>query len=87
MQETNSDITAKIRAYLEQEAIFSSQLPSEYTDDDDLFRMGVIDSLGLITIITFLEESFGISVTNRDLSEMNFKSVHAMSALVQSKKA
>ena len=46
--------------------------------------MGAIDSFGLMTIITFLEETYDITVDVRDVTTENFRSVRAMADFVRS---
>ncbi len=44
---------------------------------DDLFASGVLDSLGMISYITFLEEAFNIEIPNEELIPQNFWSIEA----------
>jgi acyl carrier protein len=50
--------------------------------DDDLLASGVVDSLGLLTLISWVEEHFAISVEDDDLSPDKFSSVDAICAYV-----
>lgn len=55
-------------------------------DDDPLFESGVIDSLGHLKLISFLEKEFGVSLSMDDLSWENFDSVNKIVALVSARK-
>ena len=55
--------------------------------DDDLIRAGIVDSLGVQQIITFMETRFGIVVDDMDLLPENFKTVAAMGAFVTRRQA
>jgi acyl carrier protein len=44
---------------------------------DDLFASGVLDSFGMISYITFLEEAFNIEIPNEELIPQNFWSIEA----------
>lgn len=55
---------------------------SEIADDDDLIDSGVIDSLGIFQLVAFLEESFGISIGDEEITPENFASVMAIERLV-----
>jgi acyl carrier protein len=46
--------------------------------DQDLLAQEVLDSLGTMELVVFLEERFGIEVTDEDLVPENFKSVNAI---------
>ena len=48
---------------------------------------GAIDSLGILEIVNFLDESFGIETTDEDFDEENFESVQSLARLVRKKTA
>ena len=50
-----------------------------------VFKEGFVDSMGFMTLITYLEEEFGISTSDADLLEENFESINAISDFVMKK--
>jgi len=50
--------------------------------DESLLERGVVDSVGLLNLITFLESEAGIRVPDNQIIPENFESVVAMEALV-----
>ncbi len=56
-------------------------------DDDDIFAQGIVNSLFAMQLVLFVEDGFGITVDNDDLDIDNFRSVDAISALVERKTA
>jgi acyl carrier protein len=52
---------------------------------DDLFDLGVVNSLFAMELVNFVESEFGIVVTNEDLEVRNFCSVDAISGFVGAK--
>ena len=54
-------------------------------DEDDLIDTGVIDSLGIFQLVAFLEERFGISIGDEEITPENFGSVLAIERLVASR--
>ncbi|MGO8904194.1 MAG: acyl carrier protein [Solirubrobacteraceae bacterium] len=54
--------------------------------DRDLLDGGVIDSLGIVQLISFLEENYGIKVDDDDLDPENFRSLDSIAVLVEKKK-
>ena len=54
-------------------------------DNTLLFEEGILDSMGLISLITFLEETFNIKISDTDLELENFKSIEAMTGFVESR--
>lgn len=55
-------------------------------EDTLLFGEGLFDSLGFLSLISFLNEEFGIEVENNELSEENFESIKAVLDFIARKK-
>ncbi len=55
------------------------------TEDSLIFKEGYLDSMGLVMLITFLENTFSISVNDADMVEENFESINAISQFVLKK--
>ncbi len=53
----------------------------------DLLAGEVIDSLGIVELISFLESSYGIEVADDDLDPDNFRSVERIVRFVERKRA
>ena len=51
---------------------------SELTDDEALFSAGLIDSLSLIRLITYVEETFAFKVSPSEINLGNWDSVDAI---------
>lgn len=49
---------------------------------DDLLARGIIDSLGIMQLVEFLETSYGIEVGPDDLLPANFRDLRAIEAFV-----
>jgi acyl carrier protein len=58
-----------------------------FSDDENIFEAGFVDSMFSLQLVEFVEKEFGISVTNDDLDPKNFCSVDALVAFVGSKKS
>jgi len=54
--------------------------------NDDLFRMGVLDSFSLVDLMTLLEEGCVIKVPDADVIPTNFQSLKAIENYVASRK-
>ena len=54
--------------------------------EDDLLNGGVIDSLGILEVVSFIEQQFAITVEDEDLLPENFQSIDHMVAFVQKKR-
>lgn len=76
-------VTDEIKAY-----VVNSYLPEmQHTIDEDtsLFSEGMLDSVQMISFVLFLEESFNIRLDVPDINPENFKSIRAISSLVEQK--
>ena len=78
------DIQNRIRQYLAEEL----QAPADKLGDDyPLITDHVIDSLGLLSIVSFVEGEYGIEVQDDELVPDTFGSIAAISRLIESKLA
>lgn len=59
---------------------------SELTDDLPLIENHVVDSMGLLRLVSWLETTFGISVEDQDVVPANFGSIRQIAELVASKR-
>jgi acyl carrier protein len=60
---------------------------TDLANDEPLIQAGIVDSLGIFLLISFLEEHFGISVEPRDVVLENFETIDAIAALVTLRRA
>lgn len=63
--------------------IMHESLTTPLNDQDSLIESGIIDSLGVMTLLAFLQEKFSIQVPGDELVPENFESISAISALVE----
>lgn len=55
---------------------FMVELDGKYKDDDSLLENGIIDSTGVLEIVTFLEENFNFQVEDEEIVPDNFDSIN-----------
>jgi len=73
------DTRNQIRAYIQ------SKVTQALQDYDDIFALGLVDSLFGLQLVSFVEQEFGITVSGDDLDIANFCSVDALTAFVTAK--
>ena len=54
-------------------------------DAESLFRLGLIDSLEIFELVTFLEDRFGVEVRDEEIVRKNFESIQRIAAFVSAK--
>jgi acyl carrier protein len=76
-------ITARIKAYLIEH--FPSARDHALGDDDHLLANGILDSLGVLDLVGYLEQEFGIAVSDDDLLPEHFETLRRLTAFVEDK--
>ena len=79
------DTNEEIKQFIQEELI-SSQENVDLGDSDSLLEAGIIDSLGIMKILGFLEDEFSVEIGDDELVPENFESVDTISRLVDKKK-
>ena len=54
--------------------------------DDDLLAKGLVDSHGVMELVGFIEDRYGITVRDEDLTPENFQSLVAIEGYVDSRR-
>jgi acyl carrier protein len=63
--------------------IQDSFLVDDFSDDDSFLGTGLIDSLGIVQLVSFVESQYGMKVPDTDLVPSNFDSVANLTAYVE----
>jgi acyl carrier protein len=75
-------VAAEVEQFVLQELMTGSTIAS-IDHDEDLLGAGVVDSHGLMQLVTFLRERYGIAVPDEALTPENFQTIAAIGAFVQ----
>lgn len=54
-------------------------------DDDSFLENGIIDSTGVLELVTFTEETFGIHIEDEDLTPENLDSLEKITLFINDK--
>lgn len=65
------------------EATFTDK--EKIKEDTLIFKEGIFDSLGFLSLISFVDEELGIEVADDELLEENFESINAIVAFISRK--
>ena len=57
----------------------------ELTDDASLLDKGIIDSTGVLELVSFIEQTFGFAIEDEELVPENLDSVQRLTAYVAKK--
>lgn len=58
---------------------------SALTDDQSFLDSGIIDSMGVMEIVLFIEQEFGIAIDDTDITPENLDNLGSICALIQRK--
>jgi acyl carrier protein len=83
--EASGSIKDQIREYIQESAKYAGV--TGLTDDSSLIDAGVIDSLQLVRVVSYLEDTFGVTVADEEIVPKNFESINGMEKLVMDKQA
>jgi acyl carrier protein len=78
-----ADTKTTLRDYIVEE--FASDAGVAIDDGTNLLEEDVIDSLGIFTLVSFIESKFGVSVDAEEVNLENFETVERIAKLVDSK--
>ncbi len=78
------DISITIRKFIVEELMFEKD-ETVLGFDDELLDGGLVDSMGLLQLVVFLEKEFHVSIPNSELVPNDFQSVQAIARLVSTK--
>ena len=59
----------------------------ELQPDEDIFALGFVNSLLAMQLVNFVEKEFGVTIEDEDLDLANFRTLSAMDALIERKRA
>lgn len=82
MQDLLAQLEVHIRTRYEIEAD-----DDEFTVDVHLFDYGYVDSIGATALIAYIEQTYGIQVTNQDLMLYSMNTVREIADFIQKKTA
>ncbi|MFK7732336.1 MAG: acyl carrier protein [Pseudomonadales bacterium] len=58
---------------------------ADLSNDENLIDSGVVDSLGIMKLVAFLEKSFKVAVSDDEILLDNFETIDAISGFLSSK--
>jgi len=78
-------IEEQIRQFVLQNLYFSEDTP--IGDEDSFLKTGVIDSMGVMELVTFVQSKFGVTVAPSEVVVEHFDSIRQIARFIQRKLA
>lgn len=79
------DIETQIREYIAKNLLFSEDGFS-YSDEASFLQEGIVDSVGVLELVSFIEDKMGVKVEDREITPDNFDSVSNLAGFIRRKK-
>ena len=73
----------RLRQFIANNFLFAREV--ELADDTSFLETGIIDSTGMLEIISFLEQEYGISIDPEELIPDNLDSINRIVAFIERK--
>lgn len=84
-QALSDTYAAAIKAFITKNFLFGQE-SATLTADQSFLESGIIDSTGMLELVTFVEEQYGIKVGDDELVPENLDSLSRLSAFVARKR-
>ena len=81
--EASGNVAQRVRTFLVDSFLLGDD--DGFANDESLLDSGIVDSTGVMEVVSFLEESFAIAVDDDELVADNLDSVDRLAAFVQRK--
>ena len=78
------NIEETIRSFIAENILFSDN-GYPHADDTSFLEEGIVDSMGIMELVMFVDESFGITVEDEELVPDNFDSVSRLATYIRRK--
>jgi acyl carrier protein len=84
MSMTEAKIINDTRAYITENFLYAR--PNYVVaEDEHLLEKGVVDSMGMVELITFLQEQFDVEPADDEITEENFATLQRIAGFVMRK--
>ena len=78
------EIKEKLKDYIARNLLFSDN-GFKYDDDASFLEEGIVDSIGVLELVAFVDETYGFEVEDHEVTPDNFDSVNKLATYIRSK--
>jgi acyl carrier protein len=82
---TGQKLAERVLEYFHAEIVAQGRNPEDVDQRTSLYRYGILDSIGLLRLVDFLEQEFQIEIGDDDMVPENFGTAEAIGVFVASK--
>jgi acyl carrier protein len=81
-----NEVKGQLREFIASNFLFTDGR-TEFADDQSLVQSGIIDSTGVLELIAFLEDRFGVVPTDDELTPDNLDSLDRLATFIARKQS
>jgi acyl carrier protein len=75
---------ARVRTFVVQNFLYANP-EAPLGDSDQLLESGIVDSMGVVELMEFIQGEFGVTIPDDDITEANLGSLEAIANYVSSR--
>ena len=79
----DNEIRSKLREFLKKNFLLGND--SGLKDDDSFMGKGIVDSTGILEVVSFVEEAFNFKIADEELMPENLDSINQLIAFIKNK--
>jgi acyl carrier protein len=79
----SATVKDQVREFVQ--SLASAKGVGSFTDQEALLESGILDSLSIFRLVSFLEDTFRVRIGDQEITNENLKSVETIEQLVVSK--
>ena len=83
-ESTSTDIENRVREFIAENLLFSKN-GYPHSDETSFLETGVVDSMGIMELVMFIEEVFSINIEDHEVIPDNFDSVCKVGSYIRRK--
>ena len=80
-----SGLRVELRRFVNENFVMGSGR-SDFADDASFSDLEILDSSGFLELVAYLEEAYGVTVADEELSPANLDSLDKLAAFIQRKR-
>lgn len=80
------EVAQEVRGFVVDNFLFGEG-EAKFSNEDSFLDNGLIDSMGILTLVEFVKQKYAISIEDEDLVPDNWDSVHRIASFVQARLA
>ena len=77
-------IEERVKNFISENILFSDN-GYPYDENDSFLEKGVVDSMNVMEIVAFVEDTFGVNISDSDIVPSNFDSISNITKFIEIK--